>query len=67
MTRQMKKAVYEVPITECFQVELEGIFCGSINMGDQTNNGNGINDQDVNTGFDTAVNNNGGFVGGAWD
>lgn len=30
MTRQMKKAVYEVPITECFQVELEGVFCASM-------------------------------------
>lgn len=30
MTRQMKKAVYEVPITERFQVELEGMFCASM-------------------------------------
>lgn len=26
----MKKAVYEVPITECFHIELEGVFCGSM-------------------------------------
>ena len=30
MTRQMKKAVYEAPLTEHFQVELEGVFCGSV-------------------------------------
>ena len=30
MTRQMKKTVYEAPLTEHFQVELEGVFCGSI-------------------------------------
>ena len=30
MTRQMKKAVYEAPLTERFQIELEGVFCGSI-------------------------------------
>ena len=30
MTRQMKKAVYEVPITERFHIELEGVFCGSV-------------------------------------
>lgn len=34
MTRQMKKAVYEVPITECFHIELEGVFCGSVELED---------------------------------
>ena len=38
MTRQMKKAVYEVPITECFQVELEGVFCASIVNNPQSSN-----------------------------
>ena len=32
MTGQMKKAVYEVPITECFHIELEGVFCGSVEL-----------------------------------
>ena len=26
----MKKTVYEAPLTERFQVELEGVFCASI-------------------------------------
>ena len=30
----MKKAVYEVPITECFHIELEGVFCGSVELED---------------------------------
>lgn len=28
----MKKAVYEVPLTEHFQVELEGVFCASVEL-----------------------------------
>ena len=30
MKKQMKRTVYEAPITERFQVELEGVFCASI-------------------------------------
>lgn len=30
MTRQIKKTVYEAPLTEHFQVELEGVFCASV-------------------------------------
>lgn len=30
MKRQMKITVYEAPVTERFQVELEGSFCGSV-------------------------------------
>lgn len=28
----MKRTVYEAPITERFQVELEGVFCASVIM-----------------------------------
>ena len=28
----MKKTVYEAPLTERFQVELEGVFCASANI-----------------------------------
>ena len=30
MKKQMKRTVYEAPVTERFQVELEGTFCASI-------------------------------------
>ena len=30
MMKQMKRTVYEAPVTERFQVELEGVFCASI-------------------------------------
>ena len=30
MKKQMKRTVYEAPVTERFQVELEGMFCASI-------------------------------------
>lgn len=30
MNKLKRKAVYEAPLTEFFQVELEGVFCGSI-------------------------------------
>ena len=29
MKKQMKRTVYEAPVTELFRVELEGNFCGS--------------------------------------
>ena len=30
MKKQMERTVYEAPVTERFQVELEGVFCASI-------------------------------------
>mgnify|MGYP003484878529 CR=1 FL=1 len=30
MKKQMKRTVYEAPVTERFQVELEGCFCASV-------------------------------------
>ena len=32
MKKQMKRTVYEAPLTERFQVELEGTFCGSADV-----------------------------------
>ena len=66
MTRQMKKAVYEAPLTEHFQVELEGVFCGSVEI-KEGNSGNGINDQTINTGFESSANNGGEFISGSWE
>ena len=49
MKKQMKRTVYEAPVTERFQVELEGNFCGSVTV---TNDQNGkINAHEVNTDF----------------
>ena len=67
MKKQMKRTVYEAPVTEHFQVELEGSFCGSADVNPGPEN-NGITDQEINTGFDQTVNNGGsGFVDGGWD
>ena len=49
MKKQMKRTVYEAPVTERFQVELEGSFCGSV-IDPEPNNGT-INDHKVNTDF----------------
>ena len=42
----MKKTVYEAPITERFQVELEGTFCASV-IKDQHSSGVETTDQEV--------------------
>lgn len=49
MKKQMKRTVYEAPIAERFQVELEGVFCASIVMNES---GVSIAAQDINTQFD---------------
>ena len=51
MKKQMKRTVYEAPVTERFQVELEGTFCASADITNKDDNNIGINDQQVNTGF----------------
>ena len=65
MKKQMKRTVYEAPVTERFQVELEGSFCGSAQV--QNPGNNGIENQEINTDFETAVNNDAGFVSGTWE
>ena len=49
----MKRTVYEAPVTELFQVELEGVFCASADITNGGKNNPAINDQEVNTGFTT--------------
>ena len=49
MKKQMKRTVYEAPVTERFQVELEANFCGSA-IAPESQNGT-IKDHEVNTGF----------------
>ena len=51
MKKQMKKAVYEAPVTERFSVELEGSFCGSVDLENKEDNKVTIEDHNVNTGF----------------
>lgn len=51
MKKQMKKAVYEAPLTERFQVELEGVFCASVDMESSKNDSIQIDDQTINTEF----------------
>lgn len=58
MKKQMKKAVYEAPCTERFQVELEGVFCASVEVSaDNKTNGqienHGVNDN-FNATFDAS-------------
>ena len=53
MNKLKRKAVYEAPLTEFFQVELEGVFCGSVGLENpgQEKDQAGILDQQINTGF----------------
>ena len=52
MKKQMKRTVYEAPVTERFQVELEGSFCGSADVENPNDPTNGqVDNQDVNSGF----------------
>lgn len=51
MKKQMKKAVYEAPVTERFSVELEGSFCGSVEMESSKNESIQVEDQTINTDF----------------
>ena len=68
MKKQMKRTVYEAPVTELFRVELEGNFCGSADVDNPGPDSNGITDQEINTGFESATDtNNDGFIDGDWD
>ena len=55
----MKRTVYEAPVTERFQVELEANFCGSVNV--QTDKNGKTEDHEVNNDF------SGGFENNGWD
>ena len=52
MNRQMKRTVYEAPITECFHVEMEGAFCsGSADVENPNKDTGRIDEHEVNTNF----------------
>ena len=61
MTRQMKKAVYEAPLTEHFQVELEGVFCGSVDLENNQSSPAEIEEHQINDSFKAD------FSTGNWD
>lgn len=58
----MKKAIYERPSTLRFSVALEGNFAGSADVENPNTNNGKIDDQDVNTGFDSE-----GFDASGWN
>lgn len=62
MKKQMKKAVYEAPVTERFSVELEsGFMAGSVDLENKEDNSVTIKDQEINTDFEAA------FGSGSYD
>ena len=61
MKKQMKRTVYEAPVTELFRVELEGNFCGSADVENPNTSTGKIEQQEVNTEF-TAE-----FEVGSWE
>ena len=51
MKKQMRKAVYEALFTERFQVELEGVFCASVDINADNKTNGQIENHGVNDGF----------------
>ena len=52
MNKLIRKAVYEAPLTEFFQVELEGVFCASADIENPNDvKTEKIEQQEVNTDF----------------
>ena len=66
MKKQMKRTVYEAPVTECFSVELEGSFCGSADVENPQSTETGlIDDHKVNTDLNDFATDN--FSGEGWN
>ena len=64
MMKQMKRTVYEAPVTERFSVELEGVFCASADVENPNNAQNGtISAQKINEDFSSAAD----FSSQEWD
>ena len=51
MNKLKRKAVYEAPLTEFFQVELEGVFCGSVELKEENRPGPSIEEHTINNDF----------------
>ena len=56
MNKLKRKAVYEAPLTEFFQVELEGVFCGSVGLENKKGNSVTIDDHGINNEFNAEFN-----------
>ena len=70
MKKQMKRTVYEAPVTERFQVELEGSFCGSADVQNPNTDNGRIDDHEINAGFGGTNAETGadlGFSSDGWD
>lgn len=64
MKKQMKRTVYEAPVTERFSVELEGTFCASAEVTNPNNATTGqIDNHQTNDNFGSG----GVFTIDAWD
>ena len=62
----MKRSVYEAPVTERFQIEMEGGFCsGSADVENPMGQHGEISAQEVNEGFTTDFSSNEGTH--VWD
>ena len=67
MMKQMKRTVYEAPVTERFQVELEGVFCASAEI-QNPNEANGrIDAHGVNTSWGNQQNEYTFDASSSWD
>ena len=63
MKKQMKRTVYEAPVSERFSVELEGTFCASADFDDDKKDNGTIGDHEVNDDFTAG----GDFSNSDWD
>lgn len=61
MNKLKRKAVYEAPLTEFFQVELEGVFCGSVDFENNQSSPAEIEEHQINDSFKAD------FSTGNWD
>ena len=59
----MKRTVYEAPLTEHFQVEMEGVFCASAKVTNGDKDLAGINGQEINEDFSESAD----FSNHKWD
>jgi hypothetical protein len=63
MKKQMERTVYEAPVTERFQVELEGSFCGSADVQNPDKDNGRIDAHKINQEFGD----DGTFTISGWD
>ena len=67
MKKQMKRTVYEAPVTERFSVELEGSFCGSADVQNPDSENGRIDAHEVNKEWGTQDNGYTFDAGSTWE